>query len=81
MDIYHVLGEQYSARQIPEVVSLGEVSIVQNHRNKVKLTPSTSHCAATLRRIGAKLSNLFLPVYVLDEALLSSAVIHWSIWR
>ncbi|SRR6266699_18724 len=45
------------------------------------LTPSTSHCAETFIRIGAKLSNRLLPIKCDVAAAFSRPAIHWSIWR
>jgi hypothetical protein len=62
--------------------SLAAKNAPNGHATKDKgLTPSTSHCAETFIRIGAKLSNRLLSIKCDVAAAFSRPAIHCSIWR
>jgi len=66
MYVHAALGHIDRSTQVPEVIAL-KSALLPHHR----LTPSTSHCAATFTRKGAKLSNRFRPVQTHCAAILS----------
>ena len=78
VDVDPVLGHVDSSTQVPEVITLPSAKPLPHER---KLTPSTSHWAATLTRSGANESNRFRPVHTDCAAIRSMLTMNWCICR
>lgn len=80
-----MLGEGDRAREAPEIVALAMASSAPASGKKKeqggRRTPSMSHCAATLSRIGEKLSKRFRPAQIVLASIFSMLAMNWSCWR
>lgn len=78
VNVDSLFGHVDGSTKVPEVISLHPYQY-DPITPEYSLTPSTSHCAATLTRKGAKESNRFLPVQTHCAAMRSILTMNWCI--